>query len=192
MQSSATRLSAIFALAGASAPAALAATGEKTLFSGFSDPVTHLVMLGVLVFFAIIWRLGAFKMVLGGLDNRAEAIRKELEEAVSLREQAAQALSAAERRQQESDNAAEDIVKAAKQEAKAILEDARKQLAERIARREAQAEARIARAEAEAADQVRRAASDAATEAARRILQADTGTDQFEAAAREIERALRS
>ncbi len=192
MASSATRLSAIIAIMGASAPTALAASGEKTLFSGFSDPVTHLVMLGVLVFFAIVWRLGAFKTLFGQLDNRAEAIRKELEEAVSLREQAAQALSVAERRQQEADTAAEDIVLAAKKEAKAILEDARRQLAERIARREAQAEARIARAEAEAADQVRRAAADAATEAARRILEADTGTDQFEAAAREIERALRS
>ncbi len=173
-------------------PEALAATGEKTLFSGFSDPATHVVMLGVLVFFGIVWRLGAFKTVLGGLDNRADAIRKELEEAANLREQAAQVLSAAERRQQESDADAESIVKAAKDEAKAILAEARKQLAERIARREAQAEARIARAEIEATDQVRRAAADAATEAARRILASHASTDQFEAAAREIERALRN
>lgn len=173
------------------APAAFAASGEKSLFSGFSDPVTHLVMVGVLVFFAIVWRLGAFKMLFGSLDSRADSIRKELEEATNLREQAAQALAAAERSQEQSAKDAEAIVKSAKEEAKAILEDARKQLAERIARREAQAEARIARAEAEAADEVRRAAAEAATEAARRILGADQGTDQFENAAREIERALR-
>ncbi len=185
-----TRLGALFALVLPLASGALAATGEKTLFSGFTDPVTHLVMLGVLVFFAIIWRLGAFKIVLGGLDARAEAIRKELEEAADLREQAALLLASAERTQLESDKTADGIIEAAKTEAKAILEEARKQLAERIARREAQAEARIARAEAEASDQVRKAAADAATAAARRILEADTKTDQFEAAAREIERAL--
>ena len=38
--------------------------------------------------------------------------------------------------------------------------------------------------------EVRRAAADAATEAARRVMADQTGVDQFEAAAREIEKAL--
>lgn len=176
------------------APAALAASaehGEDTLLTPFTDTVTHLVMIGILIFFAIVWRMGAFKAVLGGLDSRADAIRKELEEAANLREQAAEALALAERRQQDADKEAEAIVEQAKRDAKAFLDEAKKDLADKIARREAQATARIARAEAEAASEVRRAAADAATEAARRVMAAQSGVDQFEAAAREIEKALK-
>ena len=62
------------------APAALAAgkEGQDTLLTPFTDTVTHLVMIGVLIFFAIVWRMGAFKAVLGNLDSRADAIRAEL------------------------------------------------------------------------------------------------------------------
>ncbi len=174
------------------APAALAATkGEDTLLTPFTDTVTHLVMIGILIFFAIVWRMGAFKAVLGGLDNRANAIKAELGQAANLREQAAEALALAERRQQDADKEAEAIIDQAKLDAKAFLEEAKKDLADKIARREAQAIARIARAEAEAASEVRRAAADAATEAARRVMADQTGVDQFEAAAREIATALK-
>lgn len=176
------------------APAAYAASeghAEDTLLTPFSDTVTNLVMIGILIFLVIVWRAGAFKTVLGGLDSRAEGIKKELEEAASLREQAAEALALAERRQQDADKEAEAIIEQAKRDAKAMLEEAKKDLADKIARREAQAAARIARAEAEAANEVRRAAADAATEAARRVMAEQSSVDQFEAAAREIEKALR-
>ena len=175
------------------APAALAAgkEGQDTLLTPFTDTVTHLVMIGVLIFFAIVWRMGAFKAVLGNLDSRADAIRAELEQAANLREQAAESLALAERRQQDAEKEAEAIIEQAKLDAKAFLADAKKDLSDKIARREAQAAARIARAEAEAASEVRRAAADAATEAARRVMADQTGVDQFEAAAHEIERVLR-
>lgn len=172
------------------APAAFAAKGQDTLLTPFTDTVTNLVMIGILIFFAIVWRTGAIKAVFGSLDNRAEGIRKELEEAANLREQAAEALALAERRQQDADKEAEAIIEQAKRDAKTMLEEAKKDLTDKIARREAQAIGRIARAEAEAADEVRRAAADAATEAARRVMSEQTSVDQFEAAAREIEKAL--
>lgn len=155
-----------------------------------TDPVTFTAFLALCGFVAIAWRMGAFKTVLGGLDSRADAIRKELEEAASLREQAADALAAAERKAQDADKEAEAMIEQAKADAKRIMEETRKDIAERLARREALAEARIARAEAEATEEVRRAAADAATEAARRLLASDTAVDQFESAAREIEKAL--
>lgn len=186
------RTLASLTLLAAAAPAALAAgEGEDTLFTPFTDTVTHLVMIGILIFFAILWRVGAFKTVLGGLDSRAEQIKKELDEVAALRAQAAEALAHAERRQKEADREAEAIIEQAKQDAKAFLAEAKQDLTDKIARREAQAAARIARAEAEAADEVRRAAADAATEAARLVMSGQTGVDQFEAAAREIEKALR-
>ena len=188
----------LFPAIAATIPAGLAAAAEaahgsehrETLLTPFTDPVTHTVMAGIVVFLLIAWRLGAFKAVFGGLDSRAEGIRKELEEAASLREQAAEALAAAERKAQDADKEAEAMIEQAKADAKRIMEEARKDMAERLARREALAVARISRAETEATDEVRRAAADAATQAARRLLQEDTATDQFEKAAREIEKAL--
>lgn len=160
------------------------------LMYSLTDPVTFTAFLAFLGFVAIAWRMGAFKTVLSGLDARADAISKELEEARNLHEQAAEALAAAERKAQDADKEADAMIEQAKVEAKRIMEEARKDMAERLARREALAEARIARAETEATEQVRRAAADAATEAARRLLSEDTAVDQFEKAAREIEKAL--
>lgn len=180
------------------APAAFAAPqsdGSGAFVAGLlyalKDPVTHTAFLAMVVFLLIAGRMGAFKAILGGLDARVEAIKAELEQAANLNEQAAEALALAERRQQDADKEAEDIIEQAKLEAKAFLVEAKKDLAEKIARREAQAAARIARAEAEAASEVRRAAADVATEAARRVLSGQTAVDQFEAAAREIERVLK-
>jgi len=155
-----------------------------------SDPVTFVAFLALVVFLLIAARMGAFKTVLGGLDARSRAIAAELEEARSLRERAAEALALAERRQQDADKEAEAMIDQAKADAKQIMAEARKDIADRMVRREALAEARITRAETEATEQVRRAAADAAISAARRILSEDTRVDQFESAAREIDRAL--
>jgi F-type H+-transporting ATPase subunit b len=176
-------------------PAFAEAEGHGEGFGGglayaASDPVTFTAFLALVVFLLIAARMGAFKTILGGLDARSGAIAAELEEARNLRERAAEALAHAERRQQDADKEAEAMIDQAKQDAKQIMTEARKDIADRLVRREALAVARIARAEAEATEQVRRAAADAAISAARRILSEDNGVDQFEAAAREIDRAL--
>ena len=155
-----------------------------------TDPVTLAAFLAMCGFLAIAWRAGALKTILGGLDNRSDKIRTELDEARALREQAAEALAAAERKSLDADKEAEAMIEQAKADAKRIMQEADKELADRLARREALAEARISRAEQEATEQVRRAAADAATAAARRLLSEDTSVDQFEAAASEIERVL--
>ena len=155
-----------------------------------TDPVTHTAFLAFATFLLIAWRMGALKAITGGLDKRADDIRNELDEAQNLREQAAEALALAERRQQDADKEAEAMIAQAKEDAKRIMKEARKDIADRLARREALAEARISRAEAEATEEVRRAAADAATAAAKRLLAEDTAVDQFESAAREIEKAL--
>lgn len=186
------KTAALLVAALAAAPLAHAAEGGFVggLMYAAKDPVTFVAFLCMVTFLLIAARMGAFKTVLGGLDARAAGIRKELEEAASLREQAAEALALAERRAQDADKEAEAIIEQAKRDAKELLEEARRDLAEKISRREAQATSRIARAEADAASEVRRAAADAATEAARSILSTQTSVDQFEAAARDIERAL--
>jgi F-type H+-transporting ATPase subunit b len=165
---------------------------KEGLLTPFTDPVTHMVAASIIVFLAIAWRMGAFKALLGGIDARADKIANDLAEAANLREQAATALVAAERRSAEAEKEAEGVVARAKTDAARMMEEARKDMAEKLARREAQAVQRIARAEMEAESEVRRAAADAATAAARKILAADTSGDAFDRAANEIERTLRS
>lgn len=151
---------------------------------------TNVAFLAMAAFLAIVWRVGGFKAITSGLDNRANLIQTQLNEAKDLREAASKMLADAERQQKQADKDAEAIVAQAKKDAKVLMQEARKGLAQRLERREAIAEARIKQAETEATAQVRRAAADAATDAARTIMAEKSGMDQFEAAAKEIENAL--
>lgn len=151
---------------------------------------TNVAFLAMAGFLLIVWRVGGFKAIISGLDNRAETIKNQLDEAKDLREAAAKMLADAERKQKQADKDAQEIVAQAKQDAEILMKGARENLAQRLERREAVAEARIQQAENEATAEVRRAAADAATQAAQSILADKSGTDQFEAAAKEIEKAL--
>ena len=152
---------------------------------------TNTAFAAMVVFLLIVWRLGGFKAILGGLDNRAANIQAQLDEAKDLREAAAKMLAEAERRQKQADEEANAILKQAKADAKAYREEARKSLEQRLVRREAIAEARIKQAETDAAADVRRAAADAATQAAeKRLLSSGNAGDQFDIAASQIEKAL--
>ncbi|MEM1087763.1 MAG: ATP F0F1 synthase subunit B [Pseudomonadota bacterium] len=196
------RFSALASLTVLTAPLALAAEsyGDKPrdeavgfgyLTYGFTDVTTMVALAALIVFLAFVWYVGGFKLIFGALDNRADMIRKQLEEAKSLREDAAKALAEAERKAKEADELAEDIVKRAKADADAMMKQAQIDLEAKVERREAQAEARIARAEADAAAEVRRAAADAATEAARTLIsKADEADDLFDKALGEIEARL--
>lgn len=186
-------LSAIFMLT----PLALAAEdghgdahGPAWMPEFLTHPATNVAFFALVVFLIIMWRVGGFKAITGGLDKRAEAIQAQLNEAKDLREAASKVLADAERQQKQADKDAQAIVEQAKKDAEVIKAEARKNLAQRLERREAIAEARIQQAENEATAEVRRAAADAATQAARAILADKSGVDQFESAAKEIEKAL--
>lgn len=126
--------------------------------------------LGLLAFFAILWRFGIHKVLATTLDARANTIRTELDEARRLREEAQEMLAKYERQQRDAASEAEEIVKKAKLDAEFIRENARKELAERIERRTVLAEQRIAQAEAQAAKDVKALAADIAVEAAAKLL----------------------
>lgn len=127
-------------------------------------------LIGLLLFFGLLWRFGVHKVLGKNLDARAEAIRNELDEARRLREEAQEMLAKYERQQRDAANEAEEIVKKAKLDAEFIRETARKELAQRIERRTALAEQRIAQAEAQAAKDVKALAADIAVEAAAKLL----------------------
>jgi len=109
-------------------------------------------------------------MIAGALDERADAIRKELDEARRLREEAQDLLADYQQKQRRADDEAKAIIEQAEREAQAIKEQSEKALKESIERRSRIAEDKIARAEAQALTEVREAVIEAATAAAEKVL----------------------
>lgn len=128
------------------------------------------VLISFLIFMGIIFYLGVPSMIGRSLDQRAEGIRKDLDDARRLREEAQKLLADYQKRSKEAEEEAKGIIDQAKREAEALAADAKKSLAESLDRRTKAAEEKIARAEAQATSEVRAAAVDAALAAAQKIL----------------------
>ncbi len=128
------------------------------------------VAIGFLVFVGLLGYLGVHRKVAKSLDDRAERIREELEEARRLREEAAQLLADYGRKRQEAESEAAGIIEGAKAEAGRMAAEAKAKVEEFVERRTKMAEAKIAQAEAQAAAEVRGAAAEAAVAAAEKIL----------------------
>ncbi len=104
------------------------------------------------------------------LDKRADAIRTELEEARSLREQAQSVLADYERKQRQAEKEAENIITQAKAEAERLAEETRNKLEVSLERRMKLAEDKIAQAEVQALKEVRIQAAEIAIAAAGTII----------------------
>ena len=104
------------------------------------------------------------------LDERAEGIRKEIDEARRLREDAQKLLADYQQKHRTAGQEAEAIVELARREAEAFAQETRAGLKDTLERRTRLAEDKIARAEAQAVDEVRAAAVEMAIAAAEKIL----------------------
>lgn len=152
----------------------------------------------VLVSFVIFMGLLVWKGVPGlvgkSLDQRAAAIRTELDEARRLREEAQQLLADYQRKTREAEDEAKAIIEAAKHEAEVLAAETRKALAEQVERRTKTAEEKIARAEAQALSDVRAAAVDLAVKASESILKAklagEAGSSMVDTAIRDLKGKL--
>ncbi|MFC4626021.1 F0F1 ATP synthase subunit B [Daeguia caeni] len=131
---------------------------------------TFWALVSLIIFLAIVVYLKVPSMVARALDERAERIKKELEEARSLREEAQQLLAEYHRKRKEAEKEASDIVAAAEREAKSLLEEAKRATEEYVARRNKLAEEKIATAEADAVNAVRATAVDLAVAAAGKVI----------------------
>ena len=131
---------------------------------------TFWALVALVLFIGILVYVKVPGMITKALDDRAEKIRNELEEARKLREEAQALLADYQKKRTEAEMEAANIVDAAKREADTITAEAREKTAEYVARRTAIAESKIAQAEAEALDEVRGSAVDLALAAATRIL----------------------
>ena len=104
------------------------------------------------------------------LDDRAAAIKSELDEAKRLREEAQKLLADYQKKYADAEKEAQAIVDNARREAEALAAETRKSLKEGLERRTKMAEDKIARAEAQAVAEVRGTAVDLAVAAAERML----------------------
>ena len=128
------------------------------------------VLIAFIIFIAVLTALKVPSKIGGMLDQRAEGIKSELDEARALREEAQTLLASFERKQTEAQSQVDRIVATAREEASRAAEDAKKELARSIERRIAGAEDQIASAEAGAIKEVRDRAIQVAVAAAREVL----------------------
>jgi F-type H+-transporting ATPase subunit b len=175
---------------GVSTPAMAA---SSNIFSGefYSLHNTNLIVLiSFLLFVAVLFKFGVPGKLTGMLDNRAELIKSELEEARALREEAKAILASYERKKKEVQEQSERIVASAKEEAMQAAEQAKVDLARAIERRLAAAEERISSAEAGAVRAVREQAVIIAVGAAGDVLAKqmteETSSASIDAAIKEV------
>jgi F-type H+-transporting ATPase subunit b len=135
----------------------------------FAQPETW-VAIAFVILFALFAYLGIHKTVLTALDNRAERIKAELDDARRLKEEAAKLLGEYKTRRASAEREAEEIIANAKAEAERIAVESKAKLEDFVTRRTKTAESKIALAEAQALADVRAAAANAAVEAASTIL----------------------
>lgn len=128
------------------------------------------VAVAFVILMALFAYLGIHKTVLTALDNRAQRIKAELDDARRLKEEAAKLLAEYQTRRASAEREAQDIVANARAEAERIAVEAKAKMEDFVARRTKTAESKIALAEAQALADVRAAAADAAVEAASRVL----------------------
>lgn len=121
-------------------------------------------------FLALLAYLKVPAMLGRSLDARADAIRKELDQARRLREEAQDLLADYQMKQRQAEEEAKAIVAEAQCEAAAAKIEAERSLKESIERRARLADEKIARAEAQAVAEVRAAAVERAVAAAQSVL----------------------
>jgi F-type H+-transporting ATPase subunit b len=129
------------------------------------------VALGFLIFVGVLLYVGVPRMVTSRLDSRAEQIRKDLEEARALREEAQSLLAQYERRQKEVKALAAEIVETAKAEAARSAEAGKADIRRSVERRLKTATDQIAAAEAAAVREIRDRAAAIAVAAAGEVIQ---------------------
>ena len=127
------------------------------------------VAIAFVIFILLVAWKGTKKLT-AGLDQRAEAIRKQLDETQNLREEAQAALASYQRQQRDALAEADEIVAQAAVDAERLKVQAETVLTATIKRREEQAVERIAQAEATAIKDVRDQAIELAIGVATKII----------------------
>lgn len=145
------------------------------------------VLVAFVIFFGFLFYLKVPAQLAKSLDDRAERIKRELEEAEKLHREAQHLFAEYQRKQRNALKEAADIVAAAEAEAKRIVAAAEADLKLALERRQQQAEDKIAQAERMALREVQDTAVDVAIAAAGAVLKQNL---QGAAALAQTERAI--
>ena len=145
-----------------------AASGAGAEGSFYTDPTFWVALAFITLIGFVAKPVG--RMLATALDDRAETIKAQLDEAEKLREEAQQLLASYKRKQQEAEEEAAKILQRAKDEAARLEAKSKDDLANALTRREAAAKARIAQAEATAIKEVQALATSVAISAAEQLM----------------------
>ncbi len=145
------------------------AASDAPMFSlantDFVVAIAFVIFVGVLIYFKV-------PRVIGNLlDNRAETIRSEIDEAHKLLEDAKTLLAKLEREHKENIAKGQDIIQDAKLTSKKILEDSKSEIKDAVARKLAMAERQIKINEKEVINAIRGDLIDAAFKAAQEQIE---------------------
>ena len=121
---------------------------------------TFFVALSFLLFVIFVIWAGLPSTIIKSLDDRSEQIKKELDEARILHEEAQKLLATEKRKLEQCDAEVEEILKQASEQASLITEKSNNLLKEEIQRKQKQADLKIAQARDEAIREVKDKASE--------------------------------
>ncbi len=153
---------------------------------GFFGEPRSWVAIAFVIFF-VVFGARMWKTLAAMLDAHASRIRQDLDEAARLRQEAEAMLADARKRREQALGEARSLIEAAHGEAVRVAEQARADAEGAARRREQMAHDRIAAAEKAAVTEVRQAAADVASRAAQEVIAA---TLSAEADATLIDRAI--
>ena len=121
---------------------------------------TFFVALSFVLFVVFVIWAGLPSTIIKSLDDRSEQIKKELDEARILHEEAQKLLATEKRKLEQCDAEVEEILKQASEQASLITEKSNNLLKEEIQRKQKQADLKIAQARDEAIREVKDKASE--------------------------------
>ena len=126
--------------------------------------------------------LGFLKLRLPGrvasmLDDRADKIREELEQAKSLRDEAQALLKSYRQRAKKAEEESRAMIEQAKVDSEKLAEDAKTALQARLERKTRQAEDKIGQAEAQLSQEIRAVAAEHAISAAGKLISENLTTE---------------
>lgn len=142
--------------------------GPESASSIWNDP-TFWVAISFVIFIALLAR-PALRFIINSIDSKIQAIKNQIEEATSLREEAQDLLAANKRKVAEAEKEAAEIIAQAREEALLIKSKLSEELEDSLQRREQMASDRIAQAESDAIEALRLLTVDIALDATEQIL----------------------
>lgn len=154
---------------------------------------TFWALVALIIFIGIIFYVKVPNKIGLALDKRADTIRGNLDTARKAREEAQSLLALYQRKRQDAEKEAEEIVASAKREADILASEAKQKIDDYITRRTRVAEQKIAQAEQKAIQDVKALAADRAIAASEIILRdklATGGADLIKSSIAEVKNRL--